>query len=110
MRTRCPGRVLYQVTAPWATEATEAVAVAAGVGVEAKSWPAPRQAHVQAAGRIMSAATVTVEAEALFMSKFGNLSVVGGGVETDTGTESGSGPGEGDDVFKSMDTECTVCM
>ena len=92
-------------TAPWATEATEAGAVAAGVGVEAKSWPAPLQADVQHAARIMSAA----EAEALFMSKFGNLSVGGGGGETDTGTETGSASGEGD-VFKSMDAECTVCM
>jgi len=30
-------------TAPWVTEATEGGAVAAGVGVEAKSWPAPLQ-------------------------------------------------------------------
>jgi ubiquitin C len=93
-------------TAPWATEAKEAGAVAAGVGVEAESWPAPPQAHVQQAARIMSAA----EAEALFMSKFGNLSDGGGGGETDTGAEAGSGPGEGGDVFKNMDAECTVCM
>jgi hypothetical protein len=53
-------------TAPWATEAKEAGAVATGVGVEAKPWPAPLQADVQQAARIMSA----VEAEALFMSKF----------------------------------------
>ncbi len=98
-------------TAPWATEATEAGAAAAGVGVEAKSWPAPLHAAVQQAARsIMSAAAATAEAEALFMSKFGNLSVGGGGAETDTGAEAGSGPGEGDDVFKSMDAECTVCM
>ena len=38
------------------------------------------------------------------------MSVGGGGAETDTGAEAGSGPGEGDDVFKSMDAECTVCM
>jgi hypothetical protein len=45
------------------------------------------------------------------MSKFGNLSVGGGGGETDTGAEAGSsGSGEGDNVFKSMDAECTVCM
>jgi ubiquitin len=100
-------------TAPWATEAKEAGAVAAGVGVEAKSWPAPLQADVQQAthnSRIMSAAAATAEAEALFMSKFGNLSVGGGGAETDTGAEAGSGSAEGDDVFKSMDAECTVCM
>jgi ubiquitin C len=99
-------------TAPWATEATEAGAAAAGVGVEAKSWPAPLQADVQkAAHRIVSAAAAAAEAEALFMSKFGNLSVGGGAAETDTGAEAGSGPGEGDDVFKSMDAECqTVCM
>ena len=88
----------------WATEAKQAGAVAGGVGVEAKSWPAPLQADVQQAARIMSA----VETEALFMSKFGNLSVGGG--ETDTGAEAVSGSGEGDDVFKSMDAECTVCM
>ena len=98
-------------TAPWVTEAKEASAVAAGVGVEAKSWPAPLQAHVQqAAISIKSGAAATAEAEALFMSKFGNLSVGGGGAETDTGAEAGSGPDEGDDVFKSMDAECTVCM
>jgi hypothetical protein len=56
------------------------------VGVEAKSWPAPLQADVQQAAKsIMSAAAATAEAEALFMSKFGNLSVGGGGAETDTG-------------------------
>ncbi len=59
-------------TAPWATEAREAGAVEAGLGVEAKSWPAPLQADVQ--------------------------------------LEAGSGSGEGDDVFKSMDAECAVCM
>jgi ubiquitin len=97
-------------TAPWATEATEAGAAAAGVGLEAKSWPAPLQTDVQQAASIMSAAAATAEAEALFMSKFGNLSVGGGGAETDTGAEAGSGPGQGDDVFKSMDSECIVCM
>jgi large subunit ribosomal protein L40e len=97
-------------TAPWATEATEAGAVAAGVGVEVKSWPALLQADVQQAASIMSAAAATAEAEELFMSKFGNLSVGGGGVETDTRAEAGSGSGEGDDVFKSMDAECKVCM
>ena len=58
----------------------------------------------------MSAAAATAEAEALFMSKFGNLSVERGGAETDTGAETGSGSGEGDDVFTSMDAECSVCM
>jgi hypothetical protein len=28
----------------------------------------------------------------------------------DTGVEAGSGAGEADDVFKSMDAECKVCM
>ena len=94
-------------TAPWATEATEAGAAAAGVGVEAKSWPAPLQADVQkAAHRIVSAAAAAAEAEALFMSKFGNLSVGGGGAETDTGAQVASASAEGDDVFKSMDAEC----
>jgi hypothetical protein len=37
-------------------------------------------------------------------------SVGGGGAETDTGAEAGSGSGEGDNVFQSMDAECTVCM
>ena len=98
-------------TAPWATEAKEAGAVAAGVGVEAKSWLAPLQADVkQAAFSMMSAAAATAEAEALFMSKFGNLSVGGGGAETDTGPQAASASAEGDDVFKSMDAECTVCM
>jgi hypothetical protein len=92
-------------TASWDTEATEAGAVAAGVGVEAKPWPAPLQADVLQTG-IMSAAAATAEAEALFMSKFGNLSVGGGGAETDMGTKAGSGSGEGDDVFQSMDAEC----
>jgi hypothetical protein len=36
-------------TAPWATEAKEAGATAAGVGVEAKSWPPPLQADVEQA-------------------------------------------------------------
>jgi ubiquitin len=97
-------------TAPWATEAKEAGTVAAGLGVEAKSWPAPLQADAQRAASIMSAATATAEAEALFMSNFGNFSVGGGAAETDTGEEAGRGSGEGDDVFKSMDAECSVCM
>jgi ubiquitin C len=95
--------------APWAAEAKEAGAVAAGVGVEAKSWAAPLQADVQQAASIMSAAAATAEAEALFMSKFGNLSVGGGGAdsaETDTGAEAGSGSAENDDVFICMDAEC----
>ena len=58
----------------------------------------------------MCAAAATAEAEALFMSKFGNLSVGGGGAETDTGPQAASASAEGDDVFKSMDAECTVCM
>ena len=43
-------------------------------------------------------------------TKFGNLSVGGGGGERDTGVEAGSGSGEGDDVFKNMDAQCKVCM
>jgi hypothetical protein len=57
----------------------------------------------------MSAAAATAETEALFMSKFGNLSVGGGGAdsaETDTGAEAGSGSAENDDVFICMDAEC----
>jgi hypothetical protein len=33
------------------------------------------------------------------MSKFGNLSVGGGGGKTDTGVEAGSASGEADDVY-----------
>jgi hypothetical protein len=58
----------------------------------------------------MSAAAASAEAASLFMSKFGNLSVAGGGGETNTGGEAGSASGEADDVFKSMDAECKVCM
>jgi hypothetical protein len=58
-------------TAPWATLAKKARAVAAGVGLEANSWPAPLRADVQQATSILSAAAATAEAEALFMSKFG---------------------------------------
>ncbi len=80
--------------APWATEAKEAGVAAAGVGVETKSWPAPLQTDVQQAATAssMSAAAATAAVKALFMSKFGNLSV--------------GGSGEGDDVFRSMDAEC----
>ncbi len=59
-------------------------------------------------------AGAAAETEALFMSKFtGNLSLGGGGGETDTGVEAieaGSGSFAGDDVFRSMDAECKVCM
>ena len=78
--------------------------------MEAKSGLAPLHADVKQAASIMSAAAATAEAEALFMSKFGNLSDGGGGGETDTGAEAGSASGEGDDVFKSMDAECIICM
>jgi ubiquitin len=101
-------------TAPWATEAKEAGAVAAGVGVEAKSWPAPLQADGQQAASIMSAAAstaaATAETEALFMSKFGNLTVGGGEAETDTAAQATSSSAERDDVYKNMDAECSVCM
>ncbi len=61
-------------TAPWATEAKEACAAAAGGGVEAKSWPPPLQADVeQAASLVMSGAAATCEGKKLFMAKF-NLS------------------------------------
>jgi hypothetical protein len=78
-------------------------------GVEATSCPPPLLADVQQAAS-MSAAAAPAEAASLFMSKFGNLSVGGGGTETDTGVEAGSGSDEADDVFKGMDAECTVCM
>jgi hypothetical protein len=42
----------------------------------------------------MSAAAASAEAMSLFMSKFGNLSVGGGGGETGTGVEAGSASGE----------------
>ncbi len=100
-------------TVPWVTEAKEADTVC--VGVEAKTWSAPMQVDVQQVVRIKSAAAATAETETLFMSKFGNLSVGGGKEETDTGTQAetdtdGRSSGEGDDVFKSMDTDCTVWM
>ena len=60
-------------TAPWATEAKEAGAAAAGVGVEAKSWPPPLQTDVEQAASLMSGAAATCEGEKLFMAKF-NLS------------------------------------
>ncbi len=82
-------------------------------GVEAGSWSTPLQADVGKAacpGHSVSAAPASAEAESLFMSKFGNLSVGGGGGRDRTGVEAGSVSGEVDDVFKSMDTECKVCM
>ena len=66
--------------------------------MEAESWAPPLQA-----ASILSAAAATAEAEALFMSKFGNLSVGGGGGETDKGVETkeaGSRSGAVDDVLK----------
>ena len=60
----------------------------------------------QGAKSIMS----TAQTEALFMSKFGNLSVGDEGGQTDGGVETGSTSGEVEDVFKSIDTECKVCM
>jgi ankyrin repeat protein/ubiquitin len=83
-------------------------------GVEATSCPPPLQTDVDQAAKAsyssMSAAAASAEAASLFMSKFGNLSVAGGGGETNTGGEAGSASGEADDVFKSMDAECKVCM
>jgi hypothetical protein len=76
--------------------------------VGAASCPPPLQPDVgQAASSSVSAAAASAEAASLFMSKFGNLSVGGGGGETDTGVEAGCAS---DDVFKSMDAECKVCM
>jgi hypothetical protein len=79
-------------------------------GVEAASWPPPLHADVEQTANNMSAAAASAEAASLFMPKFGNLSVGGGEGETDTGVEAGSTSGEADDVFKSMDGECKVCM
>ena len=67
-------------TTPWVTETKETGVVVVGVDVEVKSWTAPLQEDVQqAAGNptsiIMSITATTAETEALFMSKFGNLSV-----------------------------------
>ncbi len=80
------------------------------MGAEATAWSPPLQADVEQAAKlsIMSAAAAAAKAEALFMSKFGNLSVEGGGGERDTEVEAGSG--EDCDVFKRMDAECKVCM
>jgi hypothetical protein len=52
----------------------------------------------------------TAEAEALIMPKFGNLSVGEEGGRTGGDIEAGSASGEVEDVFKSIDTECKVCM
>jgi hypothetical protein len=79
-------------------------------GVEAASCPPPLQANVGQAASSVSAAAASAEAASLFMSKFGNMSVGGGGGETDTVVEAGSASGEADDVFQSMDAECKVCM
>jgi hypothetical protein len=50
--------------APWAEEAKEAGAAAADVGVEAKSWPPPLQAHVEKAPSILlSAAGAAAEGD-----------------------------------------------
>jgi hypothetical protein len=57
-------------TAPWATTATEAGTAAAGVGVEAKSWPPPLQADVEQAASLISSAAAASEGEKLFMAKF----------------------------------------
>ncbi len=47
-------------TAPWATEAKEAGAVAAGVGLEAKSWTAPLQTDVQQVERTVSGPLLSI--------------------------------------------------
>ncbi len=57
-------------TASWATEAKEAGAAAAGVNVEAKSWPPHLQADVEPAASLMFGAAATCEGEHFFMSKF----------------------------------------
>ena len=64
-----------------------------------------RQTYVTESDAFVESA-VTAEATSLFMSKFGNLSVGGGGGETGMGVESGSDSSEADDVFESMDAEC----
>ena len=79
-------------------------------GVESTSYPPPLQTNVGQADRSMSSAAASAEAVSLFMSKFGNLSVGGGGGETDMGVETGDSSVEVDDVFRSMDAECKVCM
>ena len=76
----------------------------AGVAVEATSRPAPLQAAVQQA-----ASQATGLAEELFMSKFGNLSVGGGGAETDTVAEAGRDSGEGDDLKAWMQSVLSAC-
>jgi hypothetical protein len=60
----------------------------------------------QGAKSIMS----TAQAEALFMSKFCNLSVGEEDGQSDGDIETGSVSDEVEDVFKSIDTECRVCM
>jgi hypothetical protein len=61
-------------------------------------------------GSVCAGAVQELVRHLLLMSKFGNLSVGGGGGETDTSVEAGSASGEADDVFKNMDAECKVCM
>ncbi len=80
--------------APWVTEAKEAGEAAAGVGVEAKSWPSPLQADVeQAPSLMMSGAAATCEGEKLFMAKF-NLwpSDTSSGEVPTTGSSTALGP------------------
>jgi len=97
--------LLNESSALMAKQAREAGAPAAGVGVEAGSWPSPLQANVEVAAITMSAAAA--EAELLFMSKFNFSSGEAG--EKEAGVEAGAS-GVGENVFESIDTECKVCM
>jgi len=81
-------------TVPWAAEAKEAGAGAVGVGVAATSRRASLQADVEEATK--------------------GVDKLGGGgegdEETDKGMDACSITGECAEMFKSMNTECVVCM
>ena len=72
-------------------------------GVSASSKVAPWATEAKETGT--GAAGVGVEVRSLAELSFG-----GGGGQRSTAVAAGSGSGEVEDLFKSMDIECTVCM
>ncbi len=72
-------------------------------GVSASSKAAPWATEAKETGT--GAAGVGVEVRSLAELSFG-----GGGGQRSTAVAAGSGSGEVEDLFKSMDIECTVCM
>jgi hypothetical protein len=87
-------------TVPWATEEKEAGTVAA-----AKSWPPPLQADVQQAAVLIYGAAATDEAETLFCPSLSTCRLEEGEHRQTRGQRLVVTHGE--DVFKSMDAECT---